>query len=213
MTIASDFLIPPRNLSHHQHTKEPFMKRIRHFITLALIVLAPASAFAVTSLGVNITVTITASNAVEWSNADAATSVVGQREWIVTGAAVNTAYISTTQGTVTGPAASAITTQATALYFVNRGNITITSSVTVANGTQWTFAGAAAADAFMLEAFTDGGTTPIATKVSGSALTLNATQAKDAPCNLALRITTPTSVSAAAKLSSAQVATILSTQN
>jgi hypothetical protein len=217
MTIASDSLTQHRNLSyrHHHHTKEFFMKFFRHFLTLALFALAPASAFAVTSLGVNITVTITSSNAVEWSFADGNANVTGQREWVVTGAAVNTAYLSTTQGTITGPAGGtpAIATQATALNFTNKGNISITSSVTVANGTQWNFGGAAALDVFMLEAYTDGGTTPIATKVSGSALSLLTTQAKDAVCNFALRITTPTSVSGAAKLSSAQVATILSTQN
>ncbi len=221
MTIAADSLTHHLNFTrhhhhHHHHTKKSFMKRIRHLLTLALIVLAPASAFAVTStLGVNITVTITSSNSVEWTNADGNADVVGQREWVVTGAAVSTAYISTTQGTITGPAGGTptIATQATALYFVNRGNISITSSVTVANGTNWSRGGAAALDTFMLEAYNDGGTTPIATKVSGAALTLNATQAKDATCNLALRITTPTSVSGSAKLSSAQVATILSTQN
>lgn len=216
MTIASDSLTHHRNLSSHQHqTKESLMKCLRHLLTLALILLAPASAFAVTSLGVNITVTITSSNAVEWSFADGNANVTGQREWVVTGAAVGTAYLSTTQGAITGPSGGtpAIATQATALNFTNKGNISITSSVTVANGTQWNFGGAAALDVFMLEAYTDGGTTPIATKVSGSALSLLTTQAKDAVCNLALRITTPSSVSASAKLSSAQVATILSTQN
>lgn len=216
MTIASDSLTPPQNLFHHHHqSKESVMKYLRYLITLALIVLAPASAFAVTSLGVNITVTITSSNAVEWSIADGNANVTGQREWVVTGAAVNTAYLSTTQGTITGPSGGtpAITTQATALNFTNRGNISITSSVTVANGTQWNFGSAAALDVFMLEAYTDGGTTPIATKVSGTALSLLTTQAKDAVCNFALRITTPSSVSTSAKLTSAQVATILSTQN
>ena len=216
MTLASDSLTQHRNLSHHQQIKESFMKRIRHFLALALIVLAPASAFAVTSLGVNITVTITSSNAVEWSIADAASNVTGQREWAVTGAAVNTAYLSTTVAagnTIVGPSSSVIAVKATALNFTNKGNISITSSVTVANGNQWNFGGAPALDVFMLEAYTDGGTTPIATKVSGSALSLVTTQATGDVCNLALRITTPSSVSASAKLSSAQVATILSTQN
>ena len=218
MTIAPDSLFHHQNRFHYQHHHQPkksFMKRILHLLTLALILLAPASAFAVTSLGVNITVTITSSNAVEWSIADGNANVTGQREWVVTGAAVNTAYLSTTQGTITGPSGGtpAITTQATALNFTNRGNISITSSVTVANGTQWTFGSAAALDVFMLEAYTDGGSTPIATKVNGSALNLLTTQAKDAVCNFALRITTPSSVSASAKLTSAQVATILSTQN
>lgn len=217
MTISSDCLAHHRNFSyHHRHQpKESFMKCLRQLFTLALIILAPASAFAVTSLGVNITVTITSSNAVEWSFADGNANVTGQREWVVTGAAVATAYLSTTQGAITGPSGGTptIATQATALNFTNKGNISITSSVTVANGTQWNFGGAAALDVFMLEAYTDGGTTPIATKVSGSALSLLTTQAKDAVCNLALRITTPTSVSGTAKLSSAQVATILSTQN
>ena len=217
MTIASDSLTPPQNLSHHHHQpKESFMKYLLKLITLSLIVLAPASAFAVTSLGVNITVTITSSNAVEWSIADAAADVTGQREWAVTGAAVNMAYLSTTVAagnTIVGPSSSVIAVKATALNFTNKGNISITSSVTVANGTQWNFGGATALDVFMLEAYTDGGTTPIATKVSGSALSLLTTQATGDVCNLALRITTPSSVSASAKLSSAQVATILSTQN
>ena len=217
MTIASDSLTPPQNLFHHHHqSKESVMKYLRYLITLALIVLAPASVFAVTSLGVNITVTITSSNAVEWSIADAASNVTGQREWVVTGAAINTAYLSTTVAagnTIVGPSSSAITVKSTALNFTNRGNISITSSVTVANGTQWTFGSAAALDVFMLEAYTDGGTTPIATKVSGTALSLLTTQAKDAVCNFALRITTPSSVSTTLKLTSAQVATILSTQN
>lgn len=192
------------------------MKFFRHFLTLALFALAPASAFAVTSLGVNITVTITSSNAVEWSVADAAANVTGQREWAITGAAVNTAYLSTTVAagnTILGPASSVIAVKATALNFTNKGNISITSSVTVANGTFWNFGGAPALDVFMLEASIDGGATAIATKVSGGALNLLTTQAKDAVCDFALRITTPTSVSGVAKLSSAQVATILSTQN
>jgi hypothetical protein len=195
------------------YPRTPIMKRFCHRFALMLLALAPASAFAANSLGVNVTVTITASNAVEWTNADATPDVVGQRQWTITGAAVNTAYLSTTDGTITGPSSAAIATQATALYFVNRGAITITSSVTVANGDQWNFGGAPGSDTFMLEAYTDGGTTPIVTKVSGSALNLSTTQAKDATVNFALRITTPTTLSSSSKLTSSQVVTILATQN
>jgi hypothetical protein len=126
---------------------------------------------------------------------------------------MNTAYASITDGTITGPSASAIAVQDTALNFTNKGNISIISSVTVANGNEWTFGAAPAQNVFMVEASIDGGTNFLATKLSGGALTLNATQAYNANCDLALRITTPTSVTTTAKLTSAQVVTILSTQN
>ena len=81
------------------------------------------------------------------------------------------------------------------------------------NGTQWNFGGAPAIDVFMLEASVDGGVSYLATKVSGAALSLVASQAKNANCAMVLKFTTPTSVSTSAKVTSAQVATILATQN
>ena len=196
------------------------MNLFRSLALLTVLVLAPAGAFAATALNINITCTITASNAIEWTNPDLNANVIGQREWTITAATVNTAYASATQGTITGPAGGTpgITTQATALNFINRGNITITSSVTVANGTNgfgaaWNFGAAPAIDVFMLEASVDGGTTFLAPTVSGGALTLSATQQKNANCNLALRFTTPTSLSTVNKVTSSQVVTVLATQN
>jgi len=198
----------PLNTNNH---KESAMNIFRSLSLLALLVIAPVGAFAVDTLQINITVTITSSKAIEWTNADAAANVIGQRQWTLTGTAVNTAYTSTTQGTITGPSASAIAAQTTALNFTNRGNITITSSVTVANGNQWNFGAAQALDVFMLEVLVGG--VANATKVSGAALNLAITQAQNANCDLALRFTTPTSISSSTKLTSSQVVTILATQN
>jgi hypothetical protein len=205
----------PFHTNHTSAHKDTVMTHFRTLALLALLVLAPAGAFAATALNINITCTITASNAIEWTNADGNANVTGQREWTITGATVNTAYLSVSQGTLTGPAGGtpAIATQATALNFTNRGNITITSSVTVANGTNWNFGGAPATDVFMAEASVDGGANYLGTKLSGAGLQLSATQAKDANCDLALRFTTPTSLSTGAKVTSAQVVTILATQN
>ena len=222
MTIASDSLTQHRNRSHHHHhhhhqTKESFIKRLRHLFTLALILLAPASAFAVSStLNINISVTIAAVNDIQWTVASdpAGTPLTtGTRTWTLTGAAVNTAY-ETKNTNVLGPAGPALAVQTTSLHFTNKGNISINATIASANGTQWNIGAAPSTDVFMLEASIDSGSTYIATKVAltGTPLTLVNPQAYNANCALALMITTPTAVSATAKLTSVQVVTITAVQ-
>lgn len=202
----------PLNTNNH---KESVMNLFRTLSLLALFVLAPVSAFAASdNMNVNITVTVTATNAVEWTQADntAPTPLVtGARTWTIAGATVNTAYLSRSNGTVTGPVAVGITDPITSLHFTNRGNISVTSSITVAGG-NWGPGGAAALDTFLLKASVTG-TAPYGITVGVGAQTLDATQAKDANCALALQFTTPTGISSTTKVSSTQVVTITCAQN
>lgn len=221
MTTSSNSINPTHTVINALHlitNKESVMKTLRNLSFLALLVLAQASAYAATTLAVNITVTIVASNAIEWSVADAAANVTGQREWIITGAAMNTAYKSEqviAGNTITGPSTSVIAVKATALNFTNKGNISITSSIAVANGSKWNVGAAPGSNVFMLEASVDGGSNYLGTKVAltGTPLTLDATQLSEENCDLTLQFTTPTTVTLTANLTSAQVATITSTQN
>ncbi len=143
------------------------------------------------TLVVNISITMAQVNEIEWSTGTAQSDKDGNRSWTLTNCALNTAYISDTDGTM--KEASTTTITGTDVLDIKNRSTTPVSLAIQAVSTTWAIAANTGADAYKLE-FSNNGQSSWTALAENSAATLKDPVAGSATQTFDLRLTTPLTV-------------------
>jgi hypothetical protein len=174
------------------NAKESIMKNIRSLFVIAFLLCSGGAFASDNTLQVVISVTIATVNEIEWA---AGTNKDNNRNWTLSSVALNTPYVSATDGTMTESGGGAVAVRATALDVKNR-NVTPISLTITATTAVWSLAAAVGTvDQFKLEASLNRGGVYLAQPFSG---TVVASVAGLATQTLDLQLTTPVTVTTSA---------------